>query len=301
MDVRFPPLANWQDFEELTVGFFEEVHNVFQPQRYGLQGQPQQGVDVIGRSGGGEWLAAQCKRLQNKGGGSDKTGGAISETLLRDEVTKADDYPGKIDRYLLVTTGSTQPNIQTLAQHMTQERQAKGLFAVNVLFWEDFERALNRNQQLRERFVGKLLRPLEPAEVDLQILNLIARAFRRRAFRDHLNNEHKVNLGRAVADVLRALDTGVLVNRDGGVEEMMGQGYAGLSDPIVRAECRDLRDQLDRFNDALLTAEREGHLIQKGAWLYVGDADLFQSLTKARADCVASVNAIIAPFDIEPV
>jgi hypothetical protein len=302
MDVRFAPLANWQDFEELTVALFEEVHGVFQPQRYGLQGQPQHGVDVIGQSGGGEWLAAQCKRLQDKNGrDTNKPGGAITESLLRDEVAKADDYGGKIDRYILVTTGSTQPQIQALAQRITAGRQADDRFAVSVLFWEDFERALNRNQRLRERFAGKLLKPLKPAAVDREILELIASAFRRRAFRDPLSVEHRTNFKQAISDVLRAIDTGVLVNRDGGVERFLNQGYAGISDPQLRAQCQRVRDQLDGFNVMFLTAEREGLLRQDDEWLYVFDRGLYEQLSEARAACVRTLNAIIAPFDIAPI
>lgn len=301
MDVSFPPLSNWQDFEELTVGFFEEVHGVFQPQRYGLQGQPQHGVDVVGQSGGGEWLAAQCKRLKDKGAGRHRTGGAISEQLVRAEIAKADGFSGKIDRYLLVTTGSTQPEIQTLAQHMTAERKLRGLFAVNVLFWEDFNRSLNRNWQLRERFHFKLLPQQTSEESDREILELIASAFRRPAFRDHLNIEHRENFKHAIRDVLRAIDTGTLVNRDGGVERSAREGYSGLSDPALRDQCRHLRDELDAFKAMLLNAERERRVEQQGEWFNISSVVLRDAISDARDNCVRSLNAVLDRVDIEPV
>lgn len=301
MDVSFPPLSNWQDFEELTVGLFEEVHGVFHPQRYGLQGQPQHGVDVIGQSGSGEWLAAQCKRLKNKGAGRHRTGGAISERLLRAEIAKADGFSGKIDRYLLVTTGSTQPEIQTLAQHMTAERKPKGLFAINVLFWEDFDRSLNRNGKLSERFLSKLLPKQTPEESDREILELIASSFRRPAFRDHLNIEHRENFKHAIRDVLRAIDTGTLVNRDGGVERSVRVGYAGISDSALRKQCRRVRDELDAFKSMLLDAERERLVEQQGEWLNISSVELRDAISDARDKCVRSVNALLAQFNIEPV
>lgn len=125
--------------------------------------------------------------------------------------------------------------------------------------------------------------------------------FRRPAFRHSLSIEHRDNFKQAISASLRALDTGVLIDRDGAIKRAAAHGYAGLSNDSLRSACRGLRDQLDAFNHTLLSAERARRVEQTDEWLNIGDIDLYHALSQMRADCVATLNSIITPLGLEPV
>lgn len=48
MILNFPPPANWQDFQILTLRLVEQVCDPATVREYGRQGQRQNGVDVYG-------------------------------------------------------------------------------------------------------------------------------------------------------------------------------------------------------------------------------------------------------------
>ena len=65
MILNFPPPANWQDFQILTLRLVEQVCDPATVREYGRQGQLQNGVDVYGEIFGGlhqEFSANRCSR-----------------------------------------------------------------------------------------------------------------------------------------------------------------------------------------------------------------------------------------------
>lgn len=302
MDVDFPPLSNWQDFEELMVEVLERKFGVLAPTRYGLQGQSQDGVDVIGQSRHDKaWIAVQCKRLKStKGQIAARSGGSISADLLRKEVASAEDYNGRVDQFFLATSGFNQPEIQTLAQQMTAERQAKGKFSVQVLFWNDINRYLNRDAVLQSYFYDRFLTGRGTEAKDRHILELIVQAFRRPAFTVQLNCENNDDFFAALKATDRALNTGELYDREGRIVAVATGGYAKIADPTLRAGAVQVARSLSRFRNALLTAKREGRVDQQEEWLNISDPDLTYALEQERDDCVIQLNAMIAPLGLEP-
>lgn len=53
----------WEDFERLLLDVAQVVDHLVEARRYGVAGQEQAGIDVIGRSVDGDWHAYQAKKV----------------------------------------------------------------------------------------------------------------------------------------------------------------------------------------------------------------------------------------------
>ncbi len=149
MKTQLPPPENWQDFEALCRELWSRLWEDPGAQMHGGRGQPQAGVDVFGRpGGGGEWAGVQCK-LKNQ-----LTGGQLTRAELRAEVKKAHRFNPSLSSFILATTAPRDAEIQEAAREITRRQLAAGSFPVTVASWEDIAQDLERFPDLKQQLYG---------------------------------------------------------------------------------------------------------------------------------------------------
>jgi uncharacterized protein YozE (UPF0346 family) len=139
--VVYPPLRNWQDFEDLCLDLWRRLWNDPHAQKNGRSGQPQAGVDVFGRPDGGtEWAGVQCKRFDE---------GSLTPKVVREEVAKARKFKPALSRYVIATTAPSDVHCQKAARKITDHG-----FPVTVVSWEEICHYLEEHPDLVERYFG---------------------------------------------------------------------------------------------------------------------------------------------------
>ena len=144
---KFPPPKSWEEFEQLCSDLFRRVWNDEGTQLHGRQGQPQHGVDVVGRPNGGTSYAdVQAKNTE-----------AVSAVTLRHEVAKAKDFVPKLERFILATTAHSDRAIQMEARLLTEEHSAVGLFSGEVWSWDDIESRIAEYPELQDQYYADFM------------------------------------------------------------------------------------------------------------------------------------------------
>ena len=135
--MQIPPPANWQEFEIITQSALKIRWESPNLQRNGRSGQAQAGVDIYGEDDLARQVGVQCKL---------RSDGDIDETVVAEEVKKAEGFVPKLDAYYVATTAPTDAKVQRAVRILSQQRVAAGGFPVGVLFWEDIIQDLVRNE-----------------------------------------------------------------------------------------------------------------------------------------------------------
>ena len=104
----FPRPKDWQAFERHSRVLFEHVLGDPNTQKNGREGQPQHGVDIFGKRGGGNGptVGIQCK------GKDTDYGGGVTRSELRSEVEKTRKFKPDIKEFILITTAPDDAEIQ---------------------------------------------------------------------------------------------------------------------------------------------------------------------------------------------
>lgn len=113
------------------------------PQMCGRRGQVQGGVDVFVKEAGVGRVGIQCKKYTLK---------PLKWKDVEDEVGKADREGTLIKKLILATTASSDAPLRKKVQALSDEREAKGLFPVEVEFWDDICNHIDRYPVLQESY-----------------------------------------------------------------------------------------------------------------------------------------------------
>jgi hypothetical protein len=134
------------DFEDLVLALFREVWQDSGAKLHGRSGQRQDGIDVYGEDHFGKTglNGVQCKQHGSATLVTDKT--LVAE--LREEVEKAKGFQPPLRRFLFATTARRSVTLQQEARDLTGLHKKNGLFAVEVLGWEDIEDLLRRHSEV---------------------------------------------------------------------------------------------------------------------------------------------------------
>lgn len=130
---RFPPPRSWEEFEILCADLFRHVWKDPGTQRNGRTGQPQHGVDVVGRPDGGPHYAG----VQARNKVYPPTAVTVAE--LHAEVEKAKNFVPALRSFVLATTAPNDATIQEEARRLTEANETEGLFSVEVWGWDELE------------------------------------------------------------------------------------------------------------------------------------------------------------------
>jgi hypothetical protein len=151
MDVRekqIAPPRNWALFESLFLALFKGLLKDPFAQKNGRTGQPQHGVDIMGKPAWSPQLfwGVQCK-------GKERAYGAkASLAELERELAKAESFSPPLAHWVFATTSPTDAALQQASREISQERQARGRFPISILSWDDIQVLLAENSLVLQEF-----------------------------------------------------------------------------------------------------------------------------------------------------
>jgi tetratricopeptide (TPR) repeat protein len=109
----------------------------------GRSGQVQGGVDVFVKEPGVGRVGIQCKKYTLK---------PVKWEDVEDEVNKADKHKTPIKKLILATTAPNDATLLKKVQELSDEREAKGLFPVEIEFWGDICNHIDRYPVLQDHY-----------------------------------------------------------------------------------------------------------------------------------------------------
>ncbi len=214
MMLNFPPPANWQDFQVLTVRLVELMCTEGTVHEYGRLGQRQDGVDVYGETHSGAQIGVQCKEM--------RAGKKVTEALIRDEANKALNFQPSLSTFVIATT---MPE-DTAMHKAVANLNLSGNYPFKILCWSwnHFNDKLNRSNQVVQDTYERYARSFGHNQ-DRKDLEAIRSGFDRPAFIDDFRHEFSYDdFVLALGDTALFLDTGLL--RDRHTNELISETYS---------------------------------------------------------------------------
>ncbi|CAN7551518.1 restriction endonuclease [Duganella sp. LjRoot269] len=141
-----PAPTQSHDFEYVCLALFRRYWNDDTAQLYGVPGQKQSGIDIVGRPGGGTELhAVQCKV---RAGPTRR----LTYAEVLDEVVKADQMPTPLHHLIVATTARRDANLQGQVLALTQKRVAERKFPVTIMGWDDLSALLAEHKDIAQHY-----------------------------------------------------------------------------------------------------------------------------------------------------
>lgn len=159
--MRLVPPVDWNEFEDISKSAFVQRWSNPNLTRHGRQGQKQDGVDIYGGDHFNNFVGIQCKN----------TIGQITEKIITDECAKAENFPTQLTALYIATTASRDVSIQKFARNLSEERKAQGKFPVEIVFWEDIQADLTKNEAAVKQHYPQLFGINKPNETDIKRRN----------------------------------------------------------------------------------------------------------------------------------
>lgn len=141
--VEISPPKNEADFERMCAQVYGVVFNDRMPKMNGRRGQAQGGVDVFVKEVGVGRVGIQCKKYTLK---------PVKWADVEDEVRKADEAKTPIKKLILATTAPNDAALLKKVHALADEREAAGIFPVEVEFWDDICNHIDRYPVLQDSY-----------------------------------------------------------------------------------------------------------------------------------------------------
>jgi hypothetical protein len=147
--VNLCPPRDWQAFERLARDLVGRVLGDVHADLNGRSGQAQAGIDILATDRkSGAAVGVQCRR---RGDTSDAWRRVPTEAELREEIGKARTYRGKLNRFVLLTSGPNDVRLKQVAAELTEQHRTEGRFEVLVHAWDWIEAQLAQHPDLAVR------------------------------------------------------------------------------------------------------------------------------------------------------
>lgn len=140
---EIPIPKNESDFERMCSNIYGVVFQDPKPIINGRKGQTQGGVDVFVNANGVGLIGVQCKKYFRI---------KLKWEHIQDEVKKADKSKTLIKTMLIATTSRSDAPLLRKVQMLSDERDAQGLFTLEIDFWEDIENHINKHTILQDSY-----------------------------------------------------------------------------------------------------------------------------------------------------
>jgi len=147
----YPIPESWERFEEILAELIQTLLNDPGADRYGRQGQSQYGIDILARNRRSqkqekhEVWAIQVKRYEKP---------PTVETAEKDFQKALKHFKQDIDVYILATTAKQDAKLQDWAVQKERENaEPDHSLRVEVWFWDNISRKLERYPHLREKYL----------------------------------------------------------------------------------------------------------------------------------------------------
>lgn len=123
-----PPPNEATDFEHLCLELFKRSWNDGQAQLFGVRGQNQSGIDIVGRPDSGlEVYAVQCKVRSKR----------LKFSDVLSDIARADQMQPRLSHLIFATTARRDASLQSQVLALTLERSAQGKYPISIMAWDD--------------------------------------------------------------------------------------------------------------------------------------------------------------------
>lgn len=140
---EIPRPKNEADFERMCAQIYGVVFQDPTPKINGRKGQAQGGVDIFVNAKNVGRIGIQCKKYFRT---------ALKLEHVTEEVQKAEKFGTPIKRMLIATTSENDAALLHDVQLLSDERDSKGLFTVEIEFWDDIENRINMHTILQDSY-----------------------------------------------------------------------------------------------------------------------------------------------------
>ncbi|AMJ41420.1 hypothetical protein SAMN02745151_01434 [[Clostridium] propionicum DSM 1682] len=125
-NMEIPKPQNWQDFERLVESYLRMKWPNCMIALFGSGGQTQHGVDVYLRDKNASFVGVQCKKVER-----------LTYAQIQKEIDKAKDFTPTLTNYIIATSMKKDARLQEKVNILNSQHFEKGLFSIDILFWED--------------------------------------------------------------------------------------------------------------------------------------------------------------------
>ena len=127
-------------FEKFALDLWGAQHPGSNSTLYGRNGQGQNGVDVVVRSGD-RLIGLQCKAV-----------GKLDQITIQTEVNRAKRFTPSISDLVVVTTAPHDAKLVSYAETLTRQHKQTNLFSVSYHGWDDLLRILEDHQSVALKY-----------------------------------------------------------------------------------------------------------------------------------------------------
>jgi hypothetical protein len=143
----YPPLSNWQDLERLSIDLFSEIYGrTFQ--RWGREGQAQDGIDAWALLDNGTAIVLQCK------GKAQRFGKRLKPDDVDAAIAAVGEFPFPIGQLILLTTAPDDVRVMRRAGELSSQRVVQGEWPVQVWGWGTICDRINRHERIQRDYFG---------------------------------------------------------------------------------------------------------------------------------------------------
>jgi len=125
-NMEIPRPKNWQDFERLIESYARINWPGCMITLFGGVGQGQHGVDIYIRDTKGHYIGIQCKKVVR-----------LTYNQIEKEIEKAKNFKPALKHYFIAVSTSRNAVLQEKVNILNSQHTEKGLFIVDIIFWED--------------------------------------------------------------------------------------------------------------------------------------------------------------------
>ncbi|WP_348815493.1 hypothetical protein NFG57_04620 [Halomonas sp. H10-59] len=159
--MNFPEPSGWEEFESIVKSSLELRWRTSDLTMHGRQGQKQDGIDIYGTDDLARLVGIQCKLTTN----------SINESIINEEIHKAEGFQPTIFALYIATTSPTDVKLQQYVRMLSVTRAQEGKFSVGILFWMDIIKDLKRDVNTLKYYYPQFFPETEqtqPVSLDLR-------------------------------------------------------------------------------------------------------------------------------------
>lgn len=147
------PPKNWQDFEMLCLKLWGELWEIPHDIEFNSDNaQGQDGVDIYGPIDGGKmYYGIQCKNRKLNLIDGEKN--RLSLADINNEIDKAINFQPHLSKLIIATSLYKDQKIEQHVRIRSLDNVSKGLFPIQICFWEFFERKILEFQKVYDWYI----------------------------------------------------------------------------------------------------------------------------------------------------
>ncbi|WP_207496755.1 hypothetical protein [Aridibaculum aurantiacum] len=289
----YPP-RNWQDFENLILDVAKyKIEGDFD--KYGREGQSQNGVDIWGRDKQYRSIGVQCKYKKRSSATTKKLTTEITKTTIDSEILNAEAFKINLDKFIISTTTFRDANLQNHLIDVNDDRHKQSKFQVEIWFWETIEEEISRHTEIAYLYYTEVLKSLNLYNRDVHIISLLYKSLFRPAFTTRFNCENDCgNFIQAISDSQQAFITGKLYDRQ---NTLIGSSFSSenFSSASLRDGAKEIIKMLQEIRDYTTLQLAQGEIIQGQDFIRIpndGKLGISDTLNKRRTEVFKTFNAM---------